>query len=167
MQAGCTHLIAKYLKQIVKDIKDEREKYVALIWDEISLQPAVFYNRRQDKIIGFEDWGMRRTRKIADHAIAFYLRCLKSGNKMPLGYGFCESTTKTYQLIRCVKEWLFNISASGLVPVAIICDQGGSNIATINSFIDETNKIHTTKKLRTSKNSILFNIYHAFYYYIF
>ncbi|KYN27496.1 hypothetical protein ALC57_03116, partial [Trachymyrmex cornetzi] len=30
--------------------------------------------KRKDKIIGFEDWGYRRTRKFADHAIVFYLR---------------------------------------------------------------------------------------------
>jgi hypothetical protein len=96
IRAGCTRLIVKYLEQIALDLKDSRDKYVALIWDEISLQPALYYNKKQDRIIGFEDWGMRRTRKIADHAIVFYLRCLKSGNKMPLGYGFCESTTKTH-----------------------------------------------------------------------
>lgn len=101
------------MKNIVKDIKDEKEKYVALLWDEISLQPAMSYDEAQDKIIGFEDWDMRRTRKIADHAITFYLRCLKTGNKMPLGYGFCESCIKTFQLVRCIEEWLYHI----LLPV--------------------------------------------------
>lgn len=104
LQSGCTQLILRYLRQITKDIEDERDKYVALIWDEISLQPAVSYDKNNDKIIGFEDWGMRRTRKIADHAITFYLCCLHSGNKMPLGFGFCESSTKTYQLVRCINN---------------------------------------------------------------
>lgn len=87
-------------------MKADREKYVALLWDEISLQPGLSYDMTHDKIIGFEDWGMRRTRKIADHAITFYLRCLKTGNKIPLGYGFWDSATKTFQLVRCIKEWL-------------------------------------------------------------
>lgn len=38
---------------------------------------------------------------------------------MPVGYGFCESTTKTIQLIRHVKQWLLQISASGLILVAL------------------------------------------------
>lgn len=149
LQAGCTKLILKYLKQVTRDIHDDRNKFVALIWDEISLQPALTYDKRQDKIIGFEDWGHRRTRKIADHAITFYLKCLKTGNKMPLGYGFCESSTKTYQLVRCVKEWLFHIIGSGLIPVTTICDQSTSNIAAINVLVNE-NKI-STKNAYTSK----------------
>lgn len=157
IRAGCTRLIVKYLEQIALDLKDSRDKYVALIWDEISLQPALYYNKKQDRIIGFEDWGMRRTRKIADHAIVFYLRCLKSGNKMPLGYGFCESTTKTHQLIRCVKQWLVNISASGLIPVAVVCDQGGTNMAAINSLISDSNKIRIMKNLPTSNSFMIKN----------
>lgn len=92
-----------FLRNIVKDMKDEREKFVALLWDEVSLQPALSYDKAQDSIIDFEDWGMRRSRKIADHAIVFYLRCLKTGNKMPLDYGLCQSATKTHQLVWCVK----------------------------------------------------------------
>lgn len=107
-----------------------------------------------DKIIGFEDWGNRRTRKIADHAITFYLRCLKTGKKMPLGYGFCKGNTKTVQLMRCVKQWLINIINCGLIPVATICDQGATNIAALITLISESNKIRTMRNLRTSKKII-------------
>lgn len=131
LQTGCSPLIVKYLQQIVAGVVDERDKYVALIWDEISLQSGLSYDKKYDKIIGldFEDWGTRRTRKLADHlAITFYLRCLTSGNKMPVGYGFCENGTKKVQLIRCIKEWLTCIIQCGLKPVLTICDQSGSNI---------------------------------------
>lgn len=151
LQAGCTRIIIKFLKNIVRDIKDEREKYVVLLWDEVSLQPGLLYNKAHDKIIGFEDWGMRRTRKIADHAITFYLRSLKTGQKMPLGYGFCESATKTFQLVRCIKEWLSNIIVCGLMPIATICDQGSANIAAINVLIEDSNMIRAKKNLRPSK----------------
>lgn len=132
-------------------MKSDREKYVALLWDEISLQPGLSYDKTHDQIIGFEDWGMRRTRKIADHAITFYLRCLKTGNKIPLGYGFCESATKTFQLVRCIKEWLSHIINSGLIPIATICDQSGTNIAAINALIKDSNIIRTKKNFCTSK----------------
>lgn len=153
----------KYLKHKATDIHDQKEKYIALIWDEMSLQPALSYDQLYDKIIGFEDWGNRRTRKIADHAITFYLRCLKTGKKMPLGYGFCESSTKTVQLIRCVKEWLINIIACDLIPVATICDQGASNIAALNTLISESNNIRTRKNLCTSKTIITKSIYIIYY----
>lgn len=97
---------------------------------------------------------MKRTRKVADHVITFYLRCLKSANKMPLEYGFYESTTKIYQLIRCIKEWLINISKSGLIFLTIICDQGGSNVSAVQTLISETNKIRTLKNLSPSRYSI-------------
>lgn len=156
LQAGCTKIILKYLKKIGQDIQDNRDKFIVLIWDEISLQPALSYDKTHDKIIGFEDWGHRRTRKIADHAITFYLRSLKTGNKIPLGYGFCESTTKTYQLVRCVKEWLLNIIGCGLKPLATVCDQNATNIAAINVLINDSNKICTTrsnKNMHTSKHN--------------
>jgi len=151
LQAGCNKIITKFLKNIVRDIKDEKEKYVALLWDEISLQPALLYNKAHDKIIGFEDWGMRRTRKIANHAIVFYLRSIKTGQKMPLGYGFCESATQTFQLVRCIKEWLSNIIECGFKPIATICDQGSTNMAAINVLIQESNMIRAKKGLHSSK----------------
>lgn len=139
----------------MRDIEDEREKDVALVWDEISLQPALVYNKARDKIVGFEDWGHRRTRKIADHAIVFYLRSLKTGQKMPLGYGFCESATKTNQLLRCIKEWLSNIIICGLNPIATICDQGSANISAINALIADSNVIRCKKGLRPRNTFVI------------
>lgn len=117
----------------------------------MSIQPALFYNKAYDKITGFEDWGNKRTRKIADHAITFYLRSLKTGQKMPLGYGLCQSTTKTHQLVHCIKEWLSNIIISGFIPVATICDQGSANIAAINVLVADSNMFRVTRNLRPSK----------------
>lgn len=161
LQPGCTKLIIKYLKRIATDIHDKRDKFIVLIWDEMSLQPALSYDALYDKIIGFEDWGNRRTRKIADHAITFYLRCLKTGKKMPLGYGFCESNTKSIQIVRCVKEWLINIINCGLIPVGTICDQGATNIAALNTLISESNNIRKRRNLCTSKK--INEIYNSFF----
>lgn len=56
IQAGCIHLIVKYLEQIVQEMKDDREKYIALIWDEVSLQPDLYYNKNEllDRRLGNE-----------------------------------------------------------------------------------------------------------------
>lgn len=37
------------------------------MWDEMSLEANFQYDQLNDKIIGFEDWGHRRTSLIADH----------------------------------------------------------------------------------------------------
>lgn len=125
LNSGCNNIIFKYLQLVAKEVKD-KELYSLLIWDEMSIQPAIYYDSKKDKIIGFEDWGMKRTRKFADHAIMFYMRCLVSGNHMPIGYGFCQSTTNTIQLVRCIKKWLTILMKCGFRPVATVCDQGAT-----------------------------------------
>ncbi|XP_077279072.1 uncharacterized protein LOC143906696 [Temnothorax americanus] len=137
----CNNVIRKYLTSIAKKM-DPKDLYIVLAWDEMAIQPAVKYEIKSDKIVGFEDWGMRRTRRFADHAIAFYIRCLASGNKMPIGYGFCNSATTSIQLSRCIKEWLQHLQKCGFKTVATVCDQGGPNIAAINTLIAETRAQH-------------------------
>jgi len=70
---------------------------------------------------------------------------------MPLGYGFCESATKTFQLVRCIKEWLSNIIECGFKSIATICDQGSTNMAAINVLIQESNTIRAKKGSHSSK----------------
>ena len=77
-----------YLRDIVREMK-EWEKFVVLLWDEKLLQLVLFFDKKQDRIIGFEDFDTKRNRKIADHAFTSYFKSLKKGKKMPLGYGFC------------------------------------------------------------------------------
>ncbi|XP_039302950.1 uncharacterized protein LOC113005700 isoform X2 [Solenopsis invicta] len=45
----------------------------------MSLQPHLQYDQINDKIIGFEDWGNKRTQGIANHALVFMLRVRKAG----------------------------------------------------------------------------------------
>ncbi|XP_076283987.1 uncharacterized protein LOC143210733 [Lasioglossum baleicum] len=66
-----------------------------------------------DKIIGFEDWGTRRTSRFADHALVFMLRGLYSGWKMPISYDYCEGQTKTPQLIQCIKNIVKALKKTG------------------------------------------------------
>lgn len=149
-QTGCNNIIFKYLKSAANEMKDEKDLFCILLWDEMSIKSAVEYNIKKDIIIGFEDWGVRRTRKFADHAILFYLRCLASGNHMPLGYGFCYSTTSTVQLARCIKEYLRMIIQAGFKPVGTVCDQGATNIGAINFLINETHlKQHMVQRNRS------------------
>jgi len=152
LDTGCNKIILKYLKLLAKEINPQDLNYV-LMWDEIAIQPAVQYNRKSNKIIGFEDWGTRRRRKIADHVIVFYLRCLASGNHMPIGYGYCYGATNSIQLVRCIKEWLTLLIYCGFNPVATVCDQGGTNVAAINFLIKETQR-------SLYKGELLMYIYH-------
>nr|XP_012215484.1 PREDICTED: uncharacterized protein LOC105667926 [Linepithema humile] len=53
---GCNKIIIQYLKLLATEI-DPQDLTCILIWDEISIQPAMHYDKKTDKIIGFEDWG--------------------------------------------------------------------------------------------------------------
>ncbi|XP_011874988.1 PREDICTED: uncharacterized protein LOC105565943 [Vollenhovia emeryi] len=139
-KTGCNKIITQYLKLLATEI-DSQDLTCILLWDELAIQPAVYYDKKTDRIIGFEDWGNRRTRKFADHSIVFYIRCLASGNHMPLGYGYCCGTTITMQLSKCIKEWLTLLIECGFKPVATVCDQGATNIAAINFLIKETQSV--------------------------
>lgn len=150
LNSGCNPIIFKYLQLVAKEVKDI-ELYCVLIWDEMAIEPAINYDSKSDKIIGFEDWGMKRTRKFADHAILFAVRCLASGNHMPIGYGFCRNTTNTVQLIRCIKNWLTILIKSGFKPKATVCDQGATNVAAIRLLIEDANRLRSKMHINPSK----------------
>lgn len=158
IDTGCNKIVFRYLKLAAKEI-DPKDLNVAILWDEMSLQPGIIYDKRNDKIVGFEDWGMRRTRKFADHAILFYMRCLASGNRMPLGYGFCNGATRTVQLVRCIKQWITIIIKCGFTPVATVCDQGGPNTAAINMLIQESNVIRQKQHKKSSEYLLYIKYY--------
>lgn len=150
LNTGCNTIMFRYLKSVAQEITDPKDLNVVLLWDEMSLHSAVQYDKKNDKIIGFEDWGTRRTRKFADHAIMFYIKCLASGNHMPLGYGFCHSATNCIQLMRCIKEWCTFIIKAGFKVVATVCDQAATNIACINLLIQEANNMRRIEKRNPS-----------------
>lgn len=138
IHAGINNVIFSHLSHRETLMKDANDKVCILMWDEISLQPHLQYDIVKDKIIGFEDWGRKRTQKIADHALVFMLRGIKTGWKLPLSYNFCKSTTKTPQLIRCIKEIIKEITQAGFIVVATVCDQGASNVAALKQLLQDT-----------------------------
>ncbi|KYN04620.1 Putative nuclease HARBI1 [Cyphomyrmex costatus] len=145
---GCSNIILQYLTLNAKKM-DPKDLNIILAWDEMAIKPSLTYDVKNDKIIGYEDWGITRTRRFADHAIVFYIRSLSSGQKMPIGYGFCNSATSSIQLSKCVKEWLIYLQTCGFKPKATVCDQGGPNIAAINLLIQETRAQHFKQNKNT------------------
>ena len=58
---------------------DDKDKYVALVFDEMTLKNDLIYNHGLDKIEGFEDLGdLGTSHFIADHALVFMVRGLLS-----------------------------------------------------------------------------------------
>ena len=58
---------------------NEKDRCVALVFDEMSLKPTLVYNHGLDKIEGFEDFGeWGSSHFLADHALVFMVRGLLS-----------------------------------------------------------------------------------------
>ncbi|XP_076247801.1 uncharacterized protein LOC143187475 [Calliopsis andreniformis] len=137
IKTGISQAVMKHLRGQA-DTMSAQEKLCVLMWDEMSLMPHVDYDVNEDKIIGFEDWGTRRTSRFADHALVFMLRGLHSGWKMPISYNYCDSQTKAPQLIQCIKNVVKALKKTGIEVVATVCDQGSSNVAAINTLQADT-----------------------------
>lgn len=159
LQPGVNKFIFKHLRQHVARMRDEKDKLCVLMWDEMSLEANLQYDQLNDKIIGFEDWGHRRTSLIADHVLVFMARGILKGWKMPLCYSFCKSQTKSAQLLRCIKEITQEITASGLTIIGTVCDQGGPNMTSIKNLLEDSKKkcLQTGQEYR--EYSVLINIY--------
>ncbi|XP_036139614.1 uncharacterized protein LOC118648110 isoform X2 [Monomorium pharaonis] len=139
LQPGINKFIFEHLQQHVAEM-NERDKLCILMWDEMSLEANLQYDQLDDKIIGFEDWGHRRTSLIADHVLVFMARGVLKGWKIPLCYNFCKSQTKSAQLLRCIKEIIKKLTQAGLTIITTVCDQGGPNMTCINKLLEESRR---------------------------
>jgi hypothetical protein len=113
ISTGISGVIISQLKSIVSGFTDH-EKYYTLMWDEMSLQPHLDYNKKSDLIEGFEDFGHLRSKKIADHVLVFMIRSVAGNKKQPIAYYYCESATKSAQLVRCIKEVYKAVVSTGM-----------------------------------------------------
>lgn len=135
---GLSRVVLTKLREVGEKM-DERDKYCLLLWDEMKLATHIQYDRKSDTLVGFEDWGYRRTHHIADHAIVLMIRSIRAGWTLPVYYGFCKSLTKTPDLKRCIKDITGVIEKSGFSIVATVCDQAAANRKTVNDLIRESN----------------------------
>lgn len=63
---GIHESVFSILKAVSRNIKPLNRNCV-LLFDEMSIEPNVHYNQHLDKVDGFEDFGMKRSEKIAHH----------------------------------------------------------------------------------------------------
>lgn len=130
---GPINFINQRLKEQVRFMK-EKDKVCLLMWDKMLLQPHLDYDATKKRILGFEDFGRKRTARFADHVLVFMVRGIQSGWKLPLAYYFCDGATKTDQLVQWIKDVAKIIIDSGLYLVAFTCNDGKRNLAAINKM---------------------------------
>ncbi|KAL5237327.1 hypothetical protein ACI65C_004737 [Semiaphis heraclei] len=137
ISTGLDKSLLKVLKEDVKTLK-EKEKYCVVLFDEVSLEPQLQYDDNIGCIVGFEDNGLDRTQRFADHSLVFMIKGITKKFKQPISYTFCESSTKRYDLANQIRNVLKAVHLSGLKVVGTICDQGTTNTAAINILINDT-----------------------------
>lgn len=155
LDAGISKKVIRALKNKVDSLKDPQNKFVTLMWDEVKLDANLQYDRKLDKIVGFEDWGNRRTSTIADHALVFMVRGIKNNWKMPLSFTFCASQTTTALLINLIKSHVQLLKEVGLTLVNTVCDQGSSNVAAINQLEEQYRRFKAKKGLANDSTQIM------------
>lgn len=60
--------------------------------------------------------------------------------QQPIAYYFCEGATKHDQLKVIIKEIVAAVVHAGLLPVALISDQGTSFQSTMKSLLEDTKR---------------------------
>lgn len=73
MQPGMNEYLFKVLASQVKSMKKNTGKYCILMFDEMSICPNLSYDQKRDIVLGFEDFGDRRTQNIANHVQVYFL----------------------------------------------------------------------------------------------
>lgn len=134
LQTGINKNLMSHIRDTVENMSDKKEAVCELIWDEFHIQPHVWYDKSKDEIIGFEDFGDKRSSKFVDEVLVFMIRGLQSGWKMPISYYFCNNGTNWEQLTCCIKENVKAVKDSRLNLILTICDQGSSNIKSLKEL---------------------------------
>lgn len=126
---------------------EENKRYCSVLFDEISLEAALTYNRNRDSISGFVELP-ERTIDFADHALVFMLRGALYKWQQPIVYYFCKGATSGLKLKTIIKEVISAVRDTGLIPIAVICDQGTSFQNALKSLQEDTRR----QKIRTGAN---------------
>lgn len=97
----------------------------------------------------------KRTNQFADHALAFMIRGAIHKWQQPVAYYFCEGATKNEDMRVILKHVINAVIDTGLLPVALICDQGQSFQSALKALIEETRG----DQIKAGKQIGKFNIY--------
>ena len=131
IKAGYNEALFDNLKAKVKGLK-QQEKLCVLMFDEISIEPHISLNTHSKEFEGFEDFGEKKSEKIADRALVFMIKGIKREWKQPLLYTFSSGPVKTIDLARIIKQVVKQCQDAGLKIIASVSDQGTNNQAVIN-----------------------------------
>ncbi|RVE47945.1 hypothetical protein evm_007459 [Chilo suppressalis] len=147
---GINKLIFDKIKHGLHD-QDVSQRLCTLIFDEMSLTPQIFYNAAGDNLSGFAH---NQKSAFTDHVLVFMVKGVRRNFKQPVAYYFTNGLKKNNlkELIRTVTE---EITKTGLIIVATICDQSAVNVGAITDLVEETKTKHLSKGKEWHEDFIL------------
>lgn len=144
LEPGINKNIINDLKKMASRLPNEK-KLVNLLFDEVSLAAGVEFKAATGKIIGFEDFGDHRNKTLADHALVFMIKGIKSKSKQPICFTFCKGITKANDLKNIITRVIKEINSTGLKVIATICDQAATNVRVVRQLLAETREKYLRK----------------------
>lgn len=120
------------------DTWKEEKKYCSVIFDEMALEPGLTYTHK-DEIVGFVDLS-ERCNQFADHALVFMVKGAICKWQQTIAFYFCHGATPSTEMKKIIKAIVSAVGNTGLIPVALIADQGAAFQSAIKSLQDETRR---------------------------
>ena len=135
VEPGVNKMVLSLLEIKAKKMKRE-EKVVSLVFDEISIKSSLSYDFQQDRLEGYEDFGgdtpvqpiTAPTRQQCNQAMVFMIKGLYLNYKQIIGYFLTSNAMAGHYIKELVLFIVNQLQAVGLVPKAVVCDQGSNNI---------------------------------------
>ncbi|XP_044578928.1 uncharacterized protein LOC123261400 [Cotesia glomerata] len=129
---GTFHSIIEWLGIKIQQEQDETARYCVLALDEMSIHPAVEYDRALGNFIGLVTPQLARDSNEADsmasHAIAFVARGLTSHWKQLVGYALTGKSVTSELLWNYVQEIIKELYQQGIIVKCISTDEGPTNV---------------------------------------
>lgn len=131
------------------------DRCCALLFDEIDIKANVQYDIGEDKILGFEDFGVdnNENKELAKKALVFMLVGLCKKWKQPVAFYFSNNGCSSSKLQKCLFEVLHASKYYAKVDVVTtICDMGSNNVKCLKElgitverpfFLFEDKKVYT------------------------
>lgn len=152
-QSGINNNIIEKLKEDVSQMRPI-DKFCMLVFDEMSIDVGLSYNKSEDCIDGLQEIGVRE-KKFADHVMVFMLRGIAKKWKQPVGYFFVQGTMNKVEIAKNIRQCISAVHQAGLRIVGTVCDQYSSSA--INYLIDSSRKDFRDKNMEYRSEGFFVN----------
>ena len=155
LKPGICESVFTSLEERGKKMKDPKDKLCVLMCDDMEIEASIFFNKKEERVEGFEDDGSDRTDNIADHASSWIVKGINSSKSekpwsQAIVFSFCKSSIIVTNLKKMYVDIVRRLRDIGFIVVASICDQGATNEKSVKELIRDTKE----KMLRESKEYI-------------